>query len=152
MPHAPRLASLGWIGGARRSTRDSLDGMRIGIQPESAEERSALDAVLAAIREEWGFAPTYGLDGLLRSWQRCVEELESPEGIETYFLEHAVSLRDELDRVVLQVSPRLASELALGLAPLDQRFMASTKASDTPLLPALDGEVLHERWFREPLA
>jgi hypothetical protein len=36
------------------------------------------------------------------------------------------------------------------LQPLDARYVAATVPSVSPMLPALAGETLHPRWFREP--
>lgn len=61
-------------------------------------ERDALEEVIRAIREEWGFAASFDLSYLLDRWDRLVASVECGYEL-SLFDSHDLSLRDELERV-----------------------------------------------------
>ena len=118
--------------------------------PVGEVERQSPNRALEALREEWGFVSSYALPELLKSWVRTVASLRKGYPLARISFEHAVDLRDELDRIVASVPERLGAQIQTFLAPLDAEFHDRTEPQEQPLCEPLDGEVLSPRQFRRP--
>jgi hypothetical protein len=116
---------------------------------DSSEER-ALAVAIDAIRKEWGFAPSWGLEDLICRWRSAVEEIEAgyKSHVESYI--NALDMRELLDQVAAVVPERLASELRSRTADLDSRFLFATEGRANPVEEPDPGAPLHSRWYRVP--
>ncbi len=118
--------------------------------PVSEVERQSLNRALEALREEWGFASSYGLPELLKGWVKTVASLRKGYPLARTSFEHDLDLRGELDRLVASVPERLGAQIQSFLAPLDAEFHDRTEPQDQPLSEPLAREVLSPRQFRRP--
>jgi hypothetical protein len=108
-----------------------------------------MTTTLEELREEWGFASSFTLDDAIDQWRRLVAELERGYEGTIYDFESEVEFREDLELVIAELPPADRHQLAAELARLDSRFLASTRASDLPLLAAPGGARL-ALWAREP--
>lgn len=118
------------------------------IKPRRAE-RESIDKIFRPIREEWGFAPSFGLPELVRCWQMFVGENENGYQLSIYDYTHDLAMRDLLEQVRLQAPPRLAQELGMELDLLDERFRRASRPSSRPIAEPME-EPAGEWWFRIP--
>lgn len=118
-------------------------------KPQGVEERNVLDSVFKEIREEWGFAKSFGPSRLLEKWERFVKDVEEGYSLSIYDYTHELSMRDLLENVKERVPVRLRQEIEVALRPWDARFMQATQPSDRPIEPVVD-EDAKEWWYRLP--
>lgn len=113
------------------------------------EDAEVLGRAFSALREEWGWARTPSLEQLLERWSRFVRDVEDGYRLtlDDYTLE--LSIRDELESVVDQLSLELRKQILGALICWDQRLTLATNLMDQPLVPGVE-QGASFWWFSVP--
>lgn len=120
------------------------------LKAHDRQERDVLEAILKAIRAEWGFARTFGLPELVRRWKSFVLEVENGHELSIHDYTHDLAMRDLLQQVKSQVPQRLAEEIRTQIEEWDARYHQVTRPSERPIAEPLE-EPAGGWWFRIPV-
>ncbi len=98
-------------------------------------ERRVIATLMDALRDEWGFASSFGLDDLLNRWAAFVNDVEKGYSLMLEDYTQELAIRDSVEDLKEKLPERLRSEVEGLLQPLDQRFRFLTRTTKEPLLP-----------------
>lgn len=90
------------------------------------------------------------LEYWLSKWAVFVTEIET--GYELYIEDYTndLSVRDVLEEIMASLTEDGRHKLGVVIRPIDERFLASTRAVDRPLLESLSDEPRPFWWYRIP--